>query len=165
MRIQDLQTPQNQQRRTKGVSGHTLMGRGRQCTSFTCCSDTTSAQDAHGSDRMKKVKGKSVQKQRSLSSSASTITKGSKATKETTNTISLEGQGHRHLLSLSQAPGNRLKLFLEAKIWRLVFKCQALTFPFFPLPLFFFFSTVKSLWTSTFEKKFVPKHTSLHQQK
>lgn len=31
----------------------------------------------------------------------------------------------------------QVKLFLEEKFWRLVLKCQALTFPSFPPPLFF----------------------------
>lgn len=168
MRRQDLQNPQNQQRRTKVISRHTLMGRGRQHTSFTCCSDTVTSRDAPCSDQMKKVKGKSVQKQCSLSNSASTITKGSKATRWTTNTTSLEGHGHWPVLNHSQAPDNRLKLFLEAEFWRLVLKCQSLTFLFVPF-FFFFLNTVKSLWTSTYnhhiEKKFVPKHTSPHPQK
>lgn len=123
MRLQDLQTPQNQQR-TEVPSD----GQSRQCTSFTCSSDSVTAQDARCSDQLKKVKGKSVQKQHSLSSSASTITKGSKATRGTT---SPEGQGQWHMLNHTQAPGNQLKLFREAKFWRLVLKCQALTFPFF----------------------------------
>lgn len=59
-----------------------FVGRGRQCSSLTCCSDTLTAQDAHCSDQLKKVKAKSVQEQQSLSSSGSTISRGSKATRE-----------------------------------------------------------------------------------
>lgn len=70
--------PPNPAERKKVICGHTLMGRGRQCSSFTCCSDTLTAQDAHCSDQLKKVKAKSVQEQQSLSCSASTISRGSK---------------------------------------------------------------------------------------
>lgn len=82
---------QNLQKRTKVVCGHGLMGRGRQCTSFTCCSDIVAAKGAHCSGQLKKVKV-STQKQHSLSSSASITTRGSKATRETTTTTYLKNR-------------------------------------------------------------------------
>lgn len=50
--------------------------------------------------------------------------------KGTTTTTSPEGQGQWHVLNTARL---QVKLFLEAKFWRLVLKCQALTFfsPFF----------------------------------